>query len=315
MLIQKPPAELGGHLWMLGTAAYPVYLIRAEAEGAVVEGGISALGPLLEQQLAELGVVLPPAGSGPGYIRQVVITHAHPDHVMAIPRLRELFPGVTVAASAAAAATLAMDKAVAFFRQVDTALSGALQKNGMIAAPPPAPALAENRIAVDRVVGEGDTIDVGPLQYKVLATPGHSDCSISLHDAAHGVLVISDATGYYLPSADGWWPNYFSDYAAYVDSIERLATLDAEILCLSHNGALCGRDEVRAYFAGALAATRQYHQRIVAETKAGKPLRQIAAELGGEIHQKTPLLPLDFFQKNCGLLVKQSLKHEGLPPA
>ena len=41
-------------------------------------------------------------------------------------------------------------------------------------------------------------------------------------------------------------------------------------------------------------------------------MRQLAEELGAEIHAQTPLLPLDFFQKNCGLLVKQSLKHEGL---
>jgi hypothetical protein len=44
-------------------------------------------------------------------------------------------------------------------------------------------------------------------------------------------------------------------------------------------------------------------------------MRQLAEELGAEIHQHTPLLPLDFFQKNCGLLVKQSLKHEGIAPA
>ena len=84
------------------------------------------------------------------------------------------------------------------------------------------------------------------------------------------------------------------------------------MLCLSHNGAVLGRAGVREYFAGAIAATRQYHERIVAEARAGKPVRQIAEELGAEIHRQTPLLPLDFFQKNCGLLVKQSLKHAGL---
>ncbi len=124
--------------------------------------------------------------------------------------------------------------------------------------------------------------------------------------------MISDATGYYLPQSRTWWPNYFSGYAAYVASIERLTALDAEILCLSHNGAVVGQEDIREYFHSALAATRQYHDRIVAETKAGKPARQLAEELGAEIHGQTPLLPLDFFQKNCGLLVKQSLKHEGL---
>jgi hypothetical protein len=97
--------------------------------------------------------------------------------------------------------------------------------------------------------------------------------------------------------------------------MERLAGLDAELLCLSHNAAVRGRDDIRAYFAGAIAATRQYHERIVDETKAGKPVRQIAEQLGADIHSRTPLLPLDFFQKKCGLLVKQSLKYAGLSAA
>jgi glyoxylase-like metal-dependent hydrolase (beta-lactamase superfamily II) len=308
MLIEEPPADLGENVWMLGTAAYPLYLIRGGREGAIVEGGISALGPLLAEQLHELGV-------GPAYVRQAVITHAHPDHVMAIPALRELFPALVVSASEVAAATLTVEKAINFFRQMDGALTTALHKSGAIAEAVASPSLAENRIAIDRVLREGDVIAVDELSWTVLHTPGHSDCSISLHDAAHGVLLISDATGYYLPAAKTWWPNYFSGYAAYLASMERLAALDASILGLSHNGAVLGQEDVREYFAGAITATRQYHERIVAETKAGKPVRQIAERLGAEIHRLTPLLPLDFFQKNCGLLIKQSLKHEGLSPA
>ncbi len=67
-----------------------------------------------------------------------------------------------------------------------------------------------------------------------------------------------------------------------------------------------------AYFRGALAATRSYHDRIVAETKAGRNPQEIAAALGAEVYAKTQLLPLDFFQRNCALLVKQSLRHEGI---
>ena len=305
MLIQNPPVEVAGGVWMLGTAAYPVYLIRGPREGAIVEGGISALGPLLAGQFHKCGV-------GPDYVRQAVITHAHPDHVMAVPRFREMFPGLEVLASAPAAATLSTEKAVAFFRQIDGALTEALTKAGTIAETRHVP--AENRIAVDRIVREGDLIAVDDLSFAVLETPGHSDCSISLHDAEHGVLLVSDATGYLLPSGTAWWPNYFSGYAAYMRSMERLSALGAETLCLSHNGVVRGRDDVRAYFAGAIAATREYHQRIVAEARSGKPLRQIAEELGAEIHRQAPVLPLDFFQKNCGLLVKQSLKHEGLSP-
>jgi 2-aminobenzoylacetyl-CoA thioesterase len=305
MLIQETPAEVGGQVWMLGTAAYPLYLVRGESEGAIFEGGINALGTLLTRQFDELGI-------SPDYVRQAVITHAHPDHVMAVPMLRERFPKLTVAASAAAAATLGAEKAVGFFRKIDAALTDALQKAGKLADPAAPPPMAENRIAVDRMLREGDVISVEDAAWTVLETPGHSDCSISLHDAAHGTLVISDATGYFLPAANRWWPNYFSGYGAYVRSMERLAALDAEIVCLSHNGAIRGREDVRAYFAGAIAATRAYHERIVSETKAGKPAQQIAQELGAEIHAQAPVLPVDFFQKNCSLLVKESVKHEGM---
>jgi hypothetical protein len=34
--------------------------------------------------------------------------------------------------------------------------------------------------------------------------------------------------------------------------------------------------------------------------------------LGAEVYARTQLMSLEFFQKNCGLLVKLSLRHEGI---
>jgi len=62
------------------------------------------------------------------------------------------------------------------------------------------------------------------------------------------------------------------------------------------------------------SAAQQYHQRVINETQAGKSVRQIAEQLGSEVYERSQLLPLEFFQKNCGLLVKQSLEHEGITP-
>lgn len=173
--------------------------------------------------------------------------------------------------------------------------------------------LAEKRIAVDRIVKEGDTIPIDGAAFAVLQTPGHSDCSLSFFEPVERILVASDATGYYMPpdraaSSGEWWPNYFTGFTAYVASMERLAGLHAEVLCLSHNAVVQGADAVADYFRDALVATRQYHERIIAEARAGQPPRQIAETLGAEIHAKTPVLPLDFFAKNCWLLVKMSLK-------
>lgn len=305
MLITGPPKEISDGLMMLGTNEYPIYLFQAGERAAVFEGGTGAMGPLLKEQLARLEI-------DPAAVKQAIITHAHPDHVMAIPMFRELFPGVTVAASEIGAKTLAFEKAVAAFCQIDEALTGAMLQAGRITDGHRPAALKEMKIAVDRMLKEGDKIEVGDVVFDVLETPGHSECSLSFHQRQRGILIISDATGYYMPERNEWWPNYFSGYGVYVDSIRRLAALEAETLCLSHNGAIRGKDDVAAYFEGVLASTEAYHARIIKEIKGGKPFRELAEQLGTEIHAKTGLLPVDFFQKNCGLLVKHSMKHEGI---
>jgi glyoxylase-like metal-dependent hydrolase (beta-lactamase superfamily II) len=306
MLVKNPPVEITDNLLMLGTNEYPLFLFRGQREGAIFEGGTGAMGPLVGQQMERLGI-------DRDFVKQVVITHAHPDHVMAVPLFREMFPGVVVLASESAAKTLSAEKALAFFCKVDDALTNSLTKAGLITDEHRPKPLAEKRITVDRVVKEADTITIDTEgSFAVLETPGHSECSLSFHDAARGILIISDATGYYVPEDDWWWPNYFTDYGTYLSSMESLADRGAEILCLSHNGAIKGAEDVASYFSGAISATEDYHRRIIAEAGAGKAARQIAEELGADVYQKTQLLPLEFFQKNCGLLVKQSLRHEGI---
>ncbi|MCL4207325.1 MAG: MBL fold metallo-hydrolase [Pirellulaceae bacterium] len=306
MLIQNPPVAITDRLWMLGTTEYPVYLFRGSQYATLFEGGIGPLAAVLRQQLADLGI----AGDS---IRQLIVTHAHPDHVMAVPAMRELCPGIQVIASETAARTLSVEKAVAFFAKMDDALTDSLVAQGLVAESQRRAPLAENRIAIDRPVREGDTIEVDDgVAFQVLQTPGHSDCSLSFYEPQAKLLIVSDATGYYMPAHGDWWPNYFAGYGPYVQSIERLAAIDAEVLGLSHNGAIRGAEAVGEYFRGVLASTRAYHQRIVDAAKSGRTVREVAEELGREIHDKAPLMPVDFFQKNCAILIKASLQHEGI---
>lgn len=304
MLLKDPPLALTDSLWMLGANAYPLYLIKGPNEGAIIEGGTGPMGPLLREQLAAMEV-------GGDFVKQVIITHAHPDHVMAVPLLKEMFPAAIVLASEPAAQALASEKTMAFFGKIDEALTASLLASGAV-ADRHRRTTAVGPIGVDRVLREGDTVAVDELAIQVLETPGHSPCSLSFYEPQGRILMVSDATGYYLPDHHYWWPNYFADYEAYMASMRRLAALGTEVLCLSHNAAIRGAEDVAAYFRDAIAATEQYHQRILTEVRAGKPVRQLAEELGNEVFQKTQLLPLDFFQKNCGLLVKLSMRAAGI---
>lgn len=302
MLIKNPPVEIAEGVRMLGTNEYPVYLVRDADEGAIFEGGVGAAGPVVKEQLAALDI---PAE----IVKKIIVTHAHPDHVMAVPAFREMFGAAEVCASKIAAGTLGVEKAVGFFKKIDGMLTEALVEAGSIKDKHRPEPLKDKQIAVDRVLADGDALTVGRRKFDVLATPGHSDCSLSFHEAEMRLLIISDATGYYIPDSGYFWPNYFSDYGAYLESIRRLAALDAAIVCLSHNAVVRGADAVKAYFDGAIAATEAYHKRIVKETAAGKAPDEISRQLGVEMHKKTQLLNVEFFQKNCEQLVKQSLKY------
>jgi len=305
MLIKDPPVKITDSLMMLGTNEYPLYLVQSEAEGAIFEGGVGAMGPVVQEQMDHLRIT---AES----VRQVIVTHAHPDHVMAVPTFRTMFDEVTVSGSKAAAGTLSVAKAVSFFTKVDQVLTGSLLAAGSISEDHRPEPLAEMKITCDETLSQGDTVAVGAMRFDVLATPGHSDCSLSFHEPQARILILSDATGYYLPEHERWWPMYLTGYAAYLDSMQRLSALPTDVLCLGHNAAITGADDVKAYFDDAIAATEAYHQHIVTRARGGQAADAIAEELGREVYEQTQLMPLDFFQKNCGLLVRQSLEHEGM---
>jgi 2-aminobenzoylacetyl-CoA thioesterase len=309
MLFTSSPAVITENLLVLGPMEYPIFLVRSANEALVFEGGVGACGPVVEEQLARFDV---PRDS----VKQIVVTHGHPDHVISVPMFRRLFPQAKVLASAQAAAVMANEKAVGFFCKMDGVLTQWLLKKGAIQEQHRPESLAELKIPVDVVLKEGDTVAVGGLRFNVLATPGHSDCLLSFFEPACKLLVASDTTGFYMPQyGETWWPLYFVDYGQYMNSMRRLATLDAEVLCLGHNAVITGAAAVRSYFSGVIAATETYHQRIIEAVRGGKSVKELAEQLGTAAHSQEDRLSLDFFQKSCLSLVKNSLRYAGIEAA
>jgi hydroxyacylglutathione hydrolase len=98
-------------------------------------------------------------------IKVLVATHGHIDHIGAIGRLRK-----TLGAS------------VAIHRSDSTALQGDGRFFWGEAFGPP--------IYADRLLQEGDTIDVSEMHFKVISTPGHTYGCICLY--GHGMLFTGD---------------------------------------------------------------------------------------------------------------------------
>jgi len=137
-------------------------------------------------------------GREPAEIELLALTHAHPDHIGAAAAIRAA-AGCAVAAHAAEQAWIE-----------DTDLQ---------ARERPVPGFAElvgGPVKVDRLLADGDTLDLAGLPATVLHTPGHSDGSISLWFPAQGALIAGDAV-----PRPGEMPIY-DDVIAAARSIARL---------------------------------------------------------------------------------------------
>lgn len=159
----------------------------------------------------------------------VVATHIHLDHVGSLHE----FP-LRAGPRHSATQFDSMDEAVTYaymFRDLAGAVSR-LPAKGWKAADykiPPAP--------LDRTLDEGDSIDLGDRQFRVLHLPGHSPDSIALFDEADGLFFAGDAI--YDATLIDDLPD--SDRAAYRRTMQRLRDLPIRIGHGGHGPSFDGR--------------------------------------------------------------------------
>lgn len=135
---------------VVGPIASNCYIVGSEEtkEGIIIDPGADAYDILAAVDKAALTIKL------------IVLTHRHPDHVGAATQVKQM-TGADVAAHPECARYLPQSSSYIF----ESPYEG---------APKP-----------ERVLEEGDSVDVGGLHFTVLHTPGHTPCGISLYGEGH----------------------------------------------------------------------------------------------------------------------------------
>jgi len=228
-------------------------------------------------------------------IKSILVLHSHFDHVCGIPMLKNLFPDTRVLASAAAQKVLSLDKVLTSLGKADEVVSAAYFSQGLISSRP-AP-LQIDLLTVDQVVGEGDSVDLGGnLKLNILATPGHSPCSIAAYLANEQIMFVSDAAGYRSP--DGLMsPVFFQDYDLYMETIRRLMTYPTEILAVGHGEVVVGKGQVQQFYEQSLAAAQEAFNKIRERLAEGEQEENLA----GELYQTYIKGGLAFYPRNMML--------------
>jgi 2-aminobenzoylacetyl-CoA thioesterase len=292
---QHKPIAITNKFYRLGTQSYPVYLSLGN-EAMIIEGGISGTADLILKQLEELDVQ-------PKKIRYIALTHTHSDHIGAVPFLKKLYPHIKVIASPLAAELLKSEDVVKDHVVMEEARTKILIGKGEITWP--VSKIEKPVFNVDILVKEGDTIDLGSgVKWKVYETTGHSPCHLSYYEESDQILALGDATGFYVPEKDLFWPNYFNSLEEYCDSIKKLYALSARRGVLSHNYII--QDNVGQYLKKALQATKIYHKEMLTRLEAGEEPEDIAMEKARWVNTLTDEHPFEIMYILSKVLIRKS---------
>jgi hydroxyacylglutathione hydrolase len=102
-------------------------------------------------------------------VRQIVITHAHIDHVGGAMKLRQ----------ATGAPILMNQNDYALVKMLDVQAAWLGMKS-------------PGQVEIDRSVGDADKVEAGPLVADVIHTPGHTEGSVCLYFSAQKKLIAGD---------------------------------------------------------------------------------------------------------------------------
>ncbi len=214
-------------VFQLTSAVSTHFMILGDAI-AMVDSGISASRERIAQ---ELKTYLGDEAS----LDYILLTHAHFDHVGGIPYLRELYPDLEVLGSPLTAEILVDDDNVAALYEQNKVCAEAakldmgMDKEAWISS-----------VRIDRIMGDGDAIDLGDdVEVKLIATPGHSEDCVAYFVQPDAALVCGEAAGWF-GGRDKVCASFESSYKDFVDSLDRLSSLEIKALGFPHGGAITG---------------------------------------------------------------------------
>ncbi len=144
------PVQIAERTWYIGTEALSALLVKTDAGAVLIDGGLPQAADMLLAHMRELGVA-------PADLKLILHSHAHIDHAGAIAAVQRA-TGAALVSNA--------ESAVLFARGgFDDLHFG----DGMLFPPP----------RVDRIVMDGEVVELGGVAFTVHFTPAHTPGSMS----------------------------------------------------------------------------------------------------------------------------------------
>lgn len=223
----RKAGKITDHLWYLGREEAGVYVLEGKDSSIIINGGLSYILPDVLKQMEAFGI-------SAGRISKLLILHSHFDHVGIVPYFKRTFPGIEILASEPAWKIFAMPKAI----EIMNSFSRLSAKQSGTEEALKGYDLDWRDDIKGTTVSEGDRIDLGGTALSIIATPGHTNCSITAYEPAMKAMFASDGGG--IPYLDTTFPSMNTNMVQYLESLEKLKPYPVDYLCADHYGYITG---------------------------------------------------------------------------
>jgi hydroxyacylglutathione hydrolase len=184
-----------------------VYLIFDGSEWILIDVGFDDTVEEIVELIRQLDFPL-------SQCKAVIATHADVDHIQGLAKIKQILRA-PVLGHPLAAEPLATGDKIKTFAEVEA-------QNIHMEMPP---------VKLDRLIDEGDSLEVGDLKLEVWHTPGHTDSQLSFR---LGKLLFSGDNIYRDGCVGAIDAHHGSDLSAFLKSLRRIRESDVEWLLPSH---------------------------------------------------------------------------------
>jgi glyoxylase-like metal-dependent hydrolase (beta-lactamase superfamily II) len=161
-----------------------------------------------------------------------------------------------------------------------------------------------DELRVDISVDEGDIIQAGDMEFRVINLPGHTRCCVGFYCEKEGLLLAAETLGVY----DGEktvMPIYLVSYCDTISSIEKIEKLNITKVLAPHYG-LLNAAQTEFYLKNMKPGAGQTAQEILDSIKNGLSDEEIIKQYKNKYWQgyMKEIYPVDAIELNTSIMIR-----------